>query len=508
MRKVREVLRLRHASGASVRTIARAVGVGHTTVAEYLRRAAVIGITWPVPPELDDAALEQRLFAPPGFNTPHSRPLPDWHHVHAELRRRGVTLLLLWEEYRAAHPDGYGYSRFCDLYIDWRRGISATMRQTHVAGEKLFVDFAGDTVPVFDGLSGEARRAHVFVAVLGASNYTYAEARWSEGLADWVGAHVNALSFLGGVPRLLVCDNLRAGVTAACRYEPGINRTYQELATHYGTAVLPTRVRRPRDKAKVETAVLIVERYILARLRNRHFLSLGDLNAAIRELLGDLNARLMRKLGASRREFFETLDRPALLPLPPEPYAYAEWRRCRVAPDYHVEVQGHFYSVPSRLIREVVEARITDGTVELFHAGQRVAAHPRSALKHRHTTIPEHMPSAHRRYASWTPARIQSAAAAIGPGTAALVEIILRGKPHPEQGFRACLGILRLARTYGDARLEAACQRGLSIGARSYGSIASILRTGLDRAFHDTADAPAEAAPLLHANIRGRGYYH
>ncbi|HTR17018.1 MAG TPA: IS21 family transposase [Acetobacteraceae bacterium] len=508
MRKVREVLRLRHACGASVRTIARAVGVGHTTVAEYLRRTTVIGITWPVPPALDDAALERRLFAPPGFNTPQSKPMPDWHHVHAELRRRGVTLLLLWEEYRAAHPDGYGYSRFCDLYIDWRRGISATMRQTHVAGEKLFVDFAGDTVPVFDGLSGEARRAHVFVAVLGASNYTYAEARWSEGLADWVGAHVSALSFLGGVPRLLVCDNLRAGVTAACRYEPGINRTYQELATHYGTAVLPTRVRRPRDKAKVETAVLIVERYILARLRNRHFLSLGDLNAAIRELLGELNARLMRKLGASRREFFESLDRPALLPLPPEPYAYAEWRRCRVAPDDHVEVQGHFYSVPSRLIREVVEARITAGTVELFHAGQRVAAHPRSALKHRHTTILEHMPSAHRRYASWTPARIQSAAAAIGPGTAALVEAILRGKPHPEQGFRACLGILRLARTYGDARLEAACQRGLSIGARSYGSIASILRTGLDRAFHDAADVPAEAAPLLHANIRGRGYYH
>jgi transposase len=232
------------------------------------------------------------------------------------------------------------------------------MRQTHVAGEKLFVDYAGDTVPVFDAATGEERRAHVFVAVLGASNYTYAEARWSEGLADWIGAHVNTLAFLGGAPKLLVCDNLRAGVTAACRYEPGINRTYQEMAAHYGAAVLPTRVRRPRDKAKVEVAVLIVQRFILARLRNRRFLSLGELNEAIREVLGDLNARLMRKLGASRREFFDTIDRPALLPLPPDPYAYAEWRRCRVAPDYHVEVHGHFYSVPSRLIREVVEARI------------------------------------------------------------------------------------------------------------------------------------------------------
>ncbi len=506
MRKIREVLRLRHACGASMRTIARSVDVGHSTVAEYLRRTAVIGITWPVPAEIDDADLERRLFAPAGFNAPSTRPPPDWNHVHAELRRRGVTLLLLWEEYRAEHQDGYGYSRFCDLYLDWRRGVSATMRQTHVAGEKLFVDYAGDTVPVFDGATGEERRAHVFVAVLGASSYTYAEARWSEGLADWVGAHVNAFAFIGGAPKLLVCDNLRAGVTAACRYEPGINRTYQDMATHYGTAVLPARVRRPRDKAKVEVAVLIVQRFILAKLRHRRFLSLGELNEAIRALLGDLNARLMRKLGASRREFFETIDRPALLPLPAEPYAYAEWRRCRVAPDYHVELHGHFYSVPSRLIREVVEARVTDTAIEVFHAGKRVAAHARSALKRRHTTTPEHMPSAHRRHASWTPARMLSFAEQIGPGTAALVEAIMRAKPHPEQGFRACLGILQLAKTYGDTRLEAACQRGLTIGARSYGSIASILKTGLDWAFQE--DATPDVAPLLHANIRGRTYYH
>ena len=506
MRKVREVLRLKYACGASVRTIARSVGIGRTTVAEYLRRTSVIGLTWPVPAEIDDAELERRLFAPAGLNKAPARAMPDWQHVHAELRRRGVTLVLLWEEYRADHADGYGYSRFCDLYIAWRRGVSATMRQPHVAGEKLFVDYAGDTVPVFDGASGEERQAHVFVAVLGASNYTYAEARWSEGLADWIGAHVNALAFLGGAPKLLVCDNLRAGVTAACRYEPGINRSYQEMAAHYGAAVLPARVRRPRDKAKVEVAVLIVERFILARLRNRRFLSLGELNEAIREMLGDLNTRLMRKLGASRREFFETIDRPALLSLPAQPYAYAEWRRCRVAPDYHIEVHGHFYSVPSRLIREVVEARITDTTIEVFHGGRRVAAHPRSALKRRYTTTAEHMPSAHRRYASWTPARMLAFAAEVGPSTTALVEIIMRTKPHPEQGFRACLGILRLAKTYGAERLEAACHRGLTIGARSYGSIASILKTGLDRAFRDAA-AP-DVAPLLHANIRGRGYYH
>jgi transposase len=500
------MLRLHH-DGVSAREIGRTLGVARSTIQDNLRRAHAIGIAWPVPAELTDDMLEQRLFARAGVKVGlRRRSEPDWATLARELKRPGVSLMVLWEEYRQSEPDGYGYSRFCDLYIAWRRGVSATMRQTHVAGEKLFVDYAGDTVPVFDRGSGEERRAHVFVAVLGASNYTYAEARWSEGLADWVGAHVNALAFLGGAPKLLVCDNLRAGVTAACRYEPGINRTYQEMAAHYSTAVLPTRVRRPRDKAKVEVAVLIVERFILARLRNRRFLSLGELNEAIREVLGDLNARLMRKLGSSRREFFETIDRPALLALPAEPYAYAEWRRCRVAPDYHVELHGHFYSVPSRLIREVVEARITDTTIEVFHAGQRVAAHPRSALKRRHTTTPEHMPSAHRRYASWTPARMQSFAAQVGPGTTALVETIMRTKPHPEQGFRACLGILQLAKTYGAARLEAACQRGLSIGAHTYGSIASILKTGLDRAFHD--DAARDAAPLLHANIRGRGYYH
>lgn len=504
MRKVREVLRLKHACGASERLIAQSLGIGRTTVGEYLRRAAVVGITWPV--TLDDGELERLLFTPAGFYEGPTRAQPDWSRVHAELRRRGVTLMLLWEEYRAEHPDGYGYSRFCDLYGEWRKGVTATMRQTHVAGEKLFVDFAGDTVPVIDGLTGEIRAAHVFVAVLGASNYTFAEARWSEGLADWIGAHVDALAFLGGVPKLIVCDNLKAGVTAACRYEPGINRTYQDMAVHYGTSILPARVRRPRDNAKAENGVLIVERFILARLRNRQFFSLEELNQAIRELLDELNARLMRKLGASRRAFFETLDLPALKALPDEPYQYAEWKKCRVAPDYHVDLHGHLYSVPHALIREVLEARMTGTTVELFHRGKRVASHARSALRNRHTTISEHMPSSHRRYAEWTPARITREAERVGPATAGLCAAIMRAKPHPEQGFRACLGILRLARSYGDERLEAACRRGLDIGATTYGSIASILKSGLDRAYRQ--EGAAEPSPIHHANIRGGGYYH
>jgi transposase len=507
MRQVREVLRLKYVCGQSGHSIAAAAGISRYSVAEYLRRAAVAGITWPVPPELDDAALERKLFTPP-FAIPAQalRPQPDWARIHAELRRPGVTLLLLWQEYRAGHPEGYGYSRFCDLYGAWRGRLSPTMRQTHPAGERLFVDYAGQAIEVADAITGEVRAAQVFVAALGASNLTYAEARWTQGLADWIGCHVNAFASFGGVARQLVCDNLKAGVTAACRHEPGINRSYQEMAAHYGTAIVPTRVRKPRDKAKVEVAVQLVQRWVLARLRHRRFFSLAELNAAIRELVEQLNSRPMRHLGSSRRELFEAHERAALLPLPSVPYTYAEWRRCRAGIDYHVEIHGHWYSVPSRLVREVIEARITEHTVELFHRGTRVASHLRNPQRGRHTTTAEHMPSAHRRYADWTPARLRREAAAIGPSTAALVEHILNAKPHPEQGFRACLGILRLVRPWGSERVEAACQRGLDIGARSYGSIVSILRNNLDRAYRPQS-VPDEP-PIQHGNIRGGRYYH
>jgi transposase len=505
MRKVRDVLRLRHTLGMSFRQISEATGIGKTVVGEYVRRAGVIGITWPVPEEIDDAELERRLFPAPGGTT-LPRAAIDWRNVHAEMKRPSVTLVLLWQEYRAEQTDGYGYSRFCDLYGEWRRTISATMRQTHPAGEKLFVDYAGDTVPVFDQITKAERPAHIFVAALGASNYTYAEARWSEGLADWIGAHVNTLTTIGGVPKAVVCDNLKAGVTKPSRYEAGINRSYQDLAEHYGFAVLPARVRKPRDKAKVEVAVLIVERFVLARLRNRRFFSLQELNVAIRECVTDLNAKVMRRIGKSRAELLETIDRPALDALPAEPYRYAEWKKCLVAPDYHVEIDKHYYSVPSRLIRETIEARITDTTVEIMHKGSRIASHARSQVPHRHTTITEHMPSAHRRYAEWTPTRMMRQAEKIGPSTIAMVEAIMKAKPHPEQGFRACLGILRLENSYGAQRLEAACHRGNDIGATSYGSIASILRLGLDKAY--AQETAPEGKPIRHANIRGRGYYH
>jgi transposase len=353
--------------------------------------------------------------------------------------------------------------------------------------------------------TGEARAAQVFIAALGASNYTYAEATWTQGLSDWIGAHCRAFAYFGGVPAQIVSDNLKSGVTKACFYEPAVNRTYAEMAAHYNTAVVPARPRKPRDKAKAEVAVQVAQRWIVARLRNRRFFSLSELNEAIRDLLDRLNGRVTRHLGASRRALFEDLERPALKSLPQAPYVFAEWRQRAVGLDYHVDVEKHYYSAPHTLLREKVWVRITARTVEIFHRGERVAAHVRSSSNRQHTTLRDHMPSSHRRYADWTPEKLRRQAAGIGPDTATLVEVILRERTHPEQGFRSCLGILRLARSHGRERLEAACKRALEIGARSYTSVSSILRNNLDRTRPDpAADGPA----ISHPNIRGAGYFH
>ncbi|HEU0218130.1 MAG TPA: IS21 family transposase [Stellaceae bacterium] len=508
MRRVREILRLKNEGGASDRQIARSLNLARSTVALTLERAAAAGLRWPLPATLTDRVLEAMLYAGHGSQQGARRKAEaDWAYVHHELRRPGVTLMLLWEEYRGREPNGYHYSRWCELYRAWEGRLSPTMRQVHPAGERMFVDYAGQTVDLVDPGSGEIRPAQIFVAVLGASNYTYAEATLTQRLPDWIGAHVRALAFIGGVPAQLVPDNPKVGVDRANWYEPGLNRTYLDLATHYETAILPTRSRKPRDKAKVEVAVLVVERWILARLRNRRFFSLAELNRAIAELVSDLNARPMRRLGVSRRDLFLELDQPALKPLPAEPYEYAEWRPRRVGRDYHVDIDGHYYSVPYRLIREQLDARITERTIELFCKGERVAVHLRGGGRGRHTTIREHMPSTHRHYADWTIERIRADAAAIGPSTAKLTALILESRAHPEQGYRACIGILRLARHYGAGRLEAACDRGLDIGARSYGSIQSILKHGLDR---QSSPQPAAQGELLpdHPNIRGPRYYH
>lgn len=503
MRKTREVLRLSWGLGLTSRQVAASLGLARSTVAEYVRRAEEAGLGWPLPSDCDDFVLERRLFPPTPLVATVDRPLPDWTEVARELGRKGVTLFLLWHEYKQAHPLGYQYSRFCDLYREWAGRRSIWMRQDHKAGERMFVDYAGGTVAVVDRETGEARQAQVFVAVLGASSYTYAEATWTQGTADWVGAHVRAFEYFGGVAALVVSDNLRTGVSRACRYEPGINATYAEMLAHYGSAALPTRVGRPQDKAKVESAVQVTQRWILARLRNRTFFSLAELNATIRELLEDLNTRRFRKLPGSRRSQYETLDRPALLPLPAERYELAEWRKVRPNLDYHVEIEGHYYSVPYQLCGMELEARVTARVVECFHKGRRVASHVRSSERGRHTTAREHMPKAHQAYLEWTPERIAQWTGAAGPATRELVERIIASRPHPQQGFRSALGIMRLGKIYGPERLEAAAARALRFGALSYRSLASILKCGLDHA----ADTAADARSIAHPNIRGAAYF-
>ena len=504
MRKIRDVLRL-SAAGMSKRQIAASLGLSATAAGECIRRARRVDLTWPLPEGLTDEGLELRLYPPPTATAGDRRPRPNWAVMHRELRRPGVTLQLLWEEHRAAHPDGYGYSRYCELYRAWEVRLSPTMRQNHVAGERMFVDYAGTTLEVIDASTGEMMTAQLFVAVLGASSYTYAEATWTQGLSDWIGSHTRTFTFMGGVAAMVVSDNLRSGVTKACFYEPAVNRTYAEMAAHYDTAIVPARPYRARDKAKVEVAVQVATRFIIAKLRNRQFFSLSTLNAAIAELVAQINDRASRHLGASRRALFEDLERSALKPLPAEPYVFAEWKECRVGLDYHVEIEKHYYSVPHQLLREKVWARITARTIEVFHRGNRVAAHMRSSSNRKHTTVREHMPSSHRRYADWTPERLRRHAGEIGRHTSALVEIILRERTHPEQGFRACVGILRLAKTYGRERLEAACSRALEIGARSYGSVNSILKNNLDR---QRPAMPADGPAIAHDNIRGPTYFH
>jgi transposase len=507
MRQVKEVLRLKWACGLSDRQIAHSLRISRPTVADYVRRAKDAGLSWPLSADLGDDGLERRLFARTVKKPPAQRPMPDWCRVHRELKRKGVTLVLLWQEYKAATPDGLQYSQFCEAYRLWAKRLDLVMRQRHRAGETLFVDSAGQTMPVVDPHTGEIRAASIFIAVLGASNYTYAEATWSQSLPDWIGSHVRAFEALGGVPQVLVPDNLKAAVTRPHRYEPALNRTYLDMAQHYGVAIVPARAGRPRDKAKVEVGVQVVERWMLARLRDHTFFALGALNTAIKDLRTALNQRPFKKLPGSRLSLFASLDRPALRPLPDRPYQYAEWKLVRVNIDYHVEVAGHYYSVPYALVKHQLEARISDQTVELFHQGKRVASHQRSPHKGRHTTVVAHMPKTHQHYAEWTPTRLMRWAEKTGDACARVVETILASRPHPQHGFRSCLGIMRLGKRYGAERLEAACRRAMAIGACSYKSIASILKHDLDR--QPLPRQPEPAPPVVqHVNVRGPNYYH
>ena len=504
MRKIREVLRLKWECGLTNRAIARSCSISHSTVGEYVRRAKEAGLNWPLPADLDEDRLFELLFPQPSRPSSRIIPCPDWSWVHTELRKKSVTLRLLWVEYRDDHPDGYGYSQFCALYRQWAKRLNPSMRLTHKAGEKVFVDYAGQTVPIVDPDTGEVHQAQIFIGVLGASNYTYVEAQWSQELPNWINGHVRMFSFFGGVPEIVVPDNLKAGVKNPCRYEPDLNPTYQDLAEHYGVAVIPARSGKPKDKAKAEVGVQVAERWILARLRNRTFFSLADLNQAIRELLGPLNERPMKHLERSRRELFELLDRPALRPLPEQPYVFATWKKARVNIDYHVEFEKHYYSVPYTLIHEQVDIRATQSTVEILFKNERVASHLRVKSPGRHTTLAEHMPTAHQKYLEWTPERLARWAQSIGPHTAQLIQALLDSRKHPQQAYRSCLGLLRLAKRYGEDRLEAACRRALPAGIISYKGVKNILDAKLDQV---ESEEPSIVVPDSHENVRGQSYY-
>jgi len=492
---------LKHELGLKPRQIARSCGISPTTLYDYLSRLEERGITWPLPKGWDDRRLELAVFGAEDPLGGVSRPLPSMSYIHRELRRKKVTRRLLWEEYRAEYPDGYSYTQFCEYYDRWRKNLAPSLRQEHVAGQKVFVDWAGQTVAVGDG------KAYLFVAVLGASNYTYVEAFEHTKQSSWIEAHVHAYEFFQGVPVVTVPDNAKTAINKACRYDPEENPTYREMAQHYGTAIIPARPRKPKDKPKVENAVLHAERRILAALRDRTFFSVAELNRAIRPLLHRLNEEPLQKLEGSRLSLFNELEKPALLPLPEKPYELTEWRKAQVNIDYHVQIDWHFYSVPYRLIQQPVEARLTSRTVEILHQGRRVALHRRSYERGKATTLEEHRPKSHQRHLQWSPSRlILWAQNDIGPHCATAVRTILEAKRHPEQGYRSCLGLMRLARGYGKERLEAACRRALRVEACTYQSIKSMLKAGLDR--EDPPEEQAAPPTPRHANIRGRAYYH
>ena len=507
VRKIKEVLRLHYEKGFSTRQIAKSLSIGRSTVQDYLDRAQRAGLNWSLAADLDETSLERQLYPPVSCVAQEKRQMPSMEYLYQELKKKGVTLQLLWHEYKEANPDGYQYSRFCYHYQQWVQKLDLCLRQEYRAGGKLFVDYAGQTMEITDPETGEIQEIQIFVATLGASNYTFAEATLSQALSSWIQSHVHAFEFFGGIPEILVPDNLKSAVTRPCRYEPDLNATYRELAEHYGTVIIPARVAKPQDKAKVESGVLQVEHWVLAPLRNRTFFSLSELKEAITEKLEALNNRPFQKLESTRRTLFENLEKPVLKPLPVRPYLYAEWKSARVNIDYHIEVDHHYYSVPYQLVHEKLDVRFTDTFVEIFFKGRRITSHPRSYRKGAHTTLREHMPKSHQRYLEWTPSRLIRWAGQIGAHTQNLVACIIENRPHPEQGYRSCLGLLRLGKTYSPERLEAACARALQMKAYSYKNVESILKKGLDRQPLATA-SPQTPLPLLeHANLRGKGYY-
>ena len=505
MRKIREILRLGLKCQRSNREISRSCRISHVTVGKYISLAKEMQFLYEKIEQMDDMTLRGIFKTDDTAQNKNQYAQPDWNYIHREMKKKSVTLQLLWQEYKAVYPDGYQSTQFCELYSRWKKNLNPSLYQVHKAGEKTFVDYAGQTVGIVNRYTGKVREAQIFVAVLGASNYTYSEATWDQTLPNWIGSHVRSFEYFKGVTKVVVPDNLKSGISRACKYEPDVNPTYHDMACHYGCVIIPARVAKPKDKAKVESGVLVVERWILAALRNRTFFSLAELNAAIKELLIKLNEKPFKKLEGSRKSWFENIEKHALLPLPEAAYVFCEWKMSKMNIDYHVDVKGHYYSVPHSLGREKeFSIRYTDKTVEIFHDNERIASHLRDDTKGRHSTIKEHMPKSHQQYLEWSPSRIINWAGTIGESTQMLVKTILAIRKYPEQGYRSCLGILRLAKRYSKERLESACKRAVFIRGYSYKSVESILKHGLDK-----EDLPQYESGLTvtHENIRGNNYF-
>lgn len=507
MVKIREILRLRLKCGIGMRDIARSLAISHPTVSRYLEAAQKSGLDYAQIENMDNKELRKRLKEQTNRMAKVIRPQPDGAYIYQELKKKGVTLQLLWEEYRAIYPDGYQSTQFNEYYLRWRKQIKRSMRQTHKAGEKGFVDYAGHTIVIYDRATGKTYQSAIFVMTLGASNYTYCEAQKDKTLPNWIDGHRRSFEYFKGIPHILVPDNLKTGVSKPCRWEPEINSAYADMAAYYNTVVIPARIRKPKDKAKVEVGVQIVSRWILARLRNRKFFSLEELNQAIKELLEDLNTRRFKKMNGTRRAWFEEIEQKELLPLPEERYEFCEWKKVKIGIDTHVDVNGHYYSVPHKL-REMVEylnVKCTMSTIEIFHDSQRIASHKRDDRKGCHTTVTEHLPKQYQEYMGWSSTRIIEWAKGIGNHTAKLVEQIVRNRGHQMLGWRSCLGIIRLGKMYPKERIEAACARALIIQGYSYKSVQSILKKGLDQ----QPLPKRKVYPVIqHENIRGGEYFN
>ncbi|HAU1564348.1 IS21 family transposase [Legionella pneumophila] len=503
MRKIQEVFR-QHEQGHSNRDIGRSLNISSGTVSNYLYRARVAGLTLAEALSLGEQELYERLFLPSKASSTR-RVLPDWECIHAELRKKGMTLMVLWREYRECHPDGVGYSQFCDRYKRYIKQISPVMRQVHKAGEKVFVDYAGMTVPWIEPSTGEIHEAQVFVASLGASQFTFVDITESQSLEHWISSHIRMWNTFGGVTKIVVPDNLKSGVSKSHRYDPDINANYQHVSEHYGFAIVPARAARPQDKAKVENAVGCVERQILAPLRHHTFTSIAEIKKAIAPKLAAFNQQSFQKMNTSRLELFEALDKPALHPLPSEPYHYAEWKKAKVNIDYHFVFDEHYYSVPYQYIHKTIEVRASGSMVECFHEGKRITLHTRSKKRFTHTTLAEHMPSSHKAHAEWTPERIHRWALKTGEDTARYIEYMIAARAFPEQAFRSCLGLMRLAQRFGADRLDNACTIALEAGMTRYQQVERLLKNNMD-----LVKTPSKTTtPVIshHNNLRGSNYY-